>query len=151
MAYYPKLPSQQGLRGFSLLELLIALLLLTVGITTTVQTSWWGLRSSMQTQTEMLVVRGVQEYYMEMLRSKPFDQLVPMTATPGNMTTPVLPGDTSQSSPLEKIPGGSADYAIVDQDPNRKLITIHVHWTDPDGRGRDSNVSTVVTNGGVSN
>ena len=137
--------------GFSLVEVHVALLIFSVGITATLQTSWWTFQSSMQQHSALLAVKGVQEYYMEYLRSLTFDNLVVTAGNAAFTGAPPLDSSAPYAS-VDKLPGGSGIFSIQPEaGGNRKRITITVSWTDPRGRTSTSTVSTVVTRDGLTN
>ena len=127
--------------GFTLLEMLIAVLLVTVGVSWALQANVTSLRLAAQAHTALLAVKGVQEYSLEFLRSRPFNDATLVVGGPWPFTTPTLTaGD---------LPGGNVQYWVDLVSPNLKRVTVQVNWTDPDGRARSSAVSTLISCGGL--
>ncbi|HEY2155927.1 MAG TPA: hypothetical protein VGH33_09880 [Isosphaeraceae bacterium] len=109
-------------RGYGLLELTIATLLLAVAMTIVVQTAGWLAAERRGAGRRQ---RALQEAanLMERLSSRSWDELTPELAR-----AQVL-------SPATKavLRDGTLDVAIIPEtgDPPARRITIRVHWGDP--------------------
>ena len=137
--------SSKAVRGVTLFEALITVLLMSSAIAWALQANVTALRAAANSYTGLLVVKGVQEYYLEYTRSQPFASLQP-NDTGFSFTTPAT------------NPGGGLTAQRVwcytqleNNDPQLKRVTIEVGWTDPDGRPRSSTVSTLISEGGLTN
>ena len=111
--------------------------LFSAGIAWSLQANVMGLKTAAQAHTELLAIKGVQEYWLELLRSTPYDTLAPQTEFP--FTTPSLP----------ELPGGEAHYWVEPAGLNLKQVTVRVKWKDPAGHDRTSVVSTLIGKSGL--
>lgn len=132
-------------QGFTLFELLIALLLISVGISAGLQVAFSSIRLGSQAQLQLLAGKGVAEYQLELLRSKSFTDLV-VGATPFSTPTSLLPLPGS----LPNCPAGNC-YWVESVGTDLKKVTIRVVWTDSDNRARSSVISTLISKNGLSN
>ena len=134
-------PSQR--RGVTLLELLITVLIAAAAIAGTMQGVVSSLRLASETHTRLLAIKGVQEYYLEYLRSLPFDHQDLAFGFRTGVITPAL----DPASGTDQLPDGRAQYWVdPDQGSQRlKRVTIQVDWTDAGGHGHSSVVSTLIS------
>ncbi len=129
-------------RAVTLLEVLLTILLVAVGTMVALQGMWSNLRLARQSHTTLVAIKGVQEYQLELLRSRPYTD---SSLNPGTYAFTAPPLDST--SGVDQLPSGSAQYivALEGGDPNLKRLTVTVGWTDPDGRIRSSSVSTLIS------
>ena len=129
--------------GFTLLEVLVSLLLFVGGIAWMLQTSVAALRAASASYDELLAIKGVQQYQLELLRSLSFtDPLLNVNAPAGNgFSTPTLDAGA--------LRGGSGWYWVELESANLKRVTVRVLWTDSVGRTRSSVMSTLISQGGL--
>ncbi len=143
-------------QGMTFFELLIMIVLLTGGIIWGLYANFLGLRVVAQSHTALLAVKGVQEYYLEYIRSLSFDQ-IGGPGSPASLGGPFTITSTGASSTwgapaFGDLPGGQGWYWVQPgDDSNMKRVTVHVRWTDPDGRIRDSDLSTTISRSGLTN
>ena len=131
------------MRGFTLLEMLLAILLLSSGIAVVLQLCWTNVRLTAQSYTSLLAIKGIQEYQLEYLHSVGFDDPALNVATDVSFTTPAL----NATPNVDQLPGGSATYTVQPEggDPNLKRVTVTVNWTDQSNRSRSAVVSTLIS------
>ncbi len=143
--------------GFTLVEILIAMMILSVAITAALQVSNATLRLGAQSQFALWASKGVQEYYLEYFRSLSFTDVdLNVVANRACIATvaakpPVLDPATAFSK--DRLPGSDCKYWVELEggSPELKKITILVTWKDPDNRDRSSVISTLVTRDGITN
>lgn len=129
--------------AFTLIEALIMALFLSGGVSWLLQSNVMGLRLVSQAYTESLVAKGVMAYYLEHLRSLPFDAL------PGNVSA--APFDTPVLS-AGRIPDGQARLWVEDASGGAntlKKVTAQVQWTDANNRSRSSTATTLIGRQGL--
>ena len=106
-------------RGFSILELLVGLSILSIGILATTQMQWWSVRNTttgnVVTQANMLA-----ETQMETLKSQDFSLL-----GPGNFNDPNNPVDENGNA------GGiyNRSWIIANYTAFARQVTVTVQWT----------------------
>ena len=135
--------------GVTLLEVLLASLVLSIGIAGMLQGIATGLRMNQRASAAFLVSKGIQEYQLERMRS--WDFLTLASADTGVWIPVPLTGPSSDpalAQAIASLRNGQAQYK-VDPDPatpdaRLKRVTILVSWTDPDGRARSSTISTLI-------
>ena len=136
-------PQGRARRAFTLLEVLLAILLLSVGIAVVLQFCWVNLRLAQLSYTNLVAIKGVQEYELEYLRSLTFNDPALNVATNVPFTTPAL----NATPNVDQLPNGSATYTVQLEggDPNLKRVTVTVNWTDQNQRARSAVASTLIS------
>jgi Tfp pilus assembly protein PilV len=124
----PSLPYKRNIkskRGTSLLEVLCALSLVTLGVFSTLQVFGISAKQTRALAQEQRALR-ILENEIEGLRAMPFAELRQGEATP-------LGAEASELAPL---PGakGSVDVAPVENLPNLKRVTARLSWSAAEGR-----------------
>ena len=130
-------------QGFTLPEILVALLLLTSGIAWLFQANVIALRGVTDSYYELLAVKGVQQYQLEFLRSLPFaDPLLNVQMGTPFSTPTMTDGD---------LPAGAGFYSVALVNPQLKQVTVEVRWMDIGGRQRSAIASTLIGQAGLLN
>ena len=138
--------------GITLLEMLIATLVLSVGVVGILQTTSIGLKMTQHTHATLLAVRGVQEHELERIRNWSFAKLKTKAAV-NNWISLTGSESSSELNAMLSALGGTAKYWI-DSAPNLgtnsslKRVTVEVDWTDSTGP-RSSILSTWISCGGL--
>ncbi len=131
-------------RGFTMLELLLAILLFSIGIAAALQITVMSLRMAQQTFLELQAIKGIQEYYVEYLRSLNFaDTRLNQTAFKNCDPQPAHISSRSLEPTLGPA-GASCTYRVQDLSADLKLITVQVGWTDASNRARTLSATTEI-------
>ncbi len=144
-------------RGFTLFELLVAILMISIGIATGLQVASRTIKLGSQAHLRLLAAKGMQEYELEVLRSKLFGDSALINQTTGLTTcAPVPPPLTAAPPPSSQLPGGTCVYYVepetaINSHPDAKKVTVKVTWIDSDNRLRSSVISTLITKNGLTN
>lgn len=141
--------------GLTLVEALIGLFLLAAGVAWALQTNVYGLRLSQETEEALVVVKGVQEYALEVLRDTPFATLTSFTPDTWISFGSLPPGANPPS--LSALRNGVVEFRVdgLGVAPpasswNRLRVTVRVTWTDFQGRPNQTSFgSTEITRGGL--
>ena len=134
--------------GITLLEVLLAIMVIAVGVIGGLQATLANLRLADQTQSTLLAVRGVQEYTLEWLRSLDVNAPELSTSPAEHSSIPTPPGPPPA---LAALPGSNVRYWVEQEggNPNLKKVTVEVLWSDPDTRSRSAVVTTLIGNNGL--
>jgi len=141
-------------KGFTVLELLLALFFLTGGIAWILQANFMSLRKAQETHVRFLLTKGVLEYHLEYLRRQAFDggalaaQVgTALTEATVPMLNPAVSAEVAAAAPV-------ATYTVQNLDGppvNLKRATATVNWTDPAGRARTDTLTSQITRSGLTN
>ena len=145
--------------GFTLFEVLVSALVLSIGIAFALQTTVIGLKLSQKSHNEVLVTKGILEYQLEQLRSLPWANLKGYTdnVTPHDIPAPGMPTPPVMdctSNPVGDLCGGGVvqraqfwveSYAGVGDSAAMRRVRIEVQWTDPDKHQRTPRITTLIS------
>jgi hypothetical protein len=157
---------RSSVRAFTLIEVLIAVLVLTTGLMTGFYMVAMGtavdLDGKITTQAYMAAAQEV-----EILRNMPYSRLQSITRTTTNPESRFLkpdgtddasrPGDTNYNSnlvpALRNLPGRGTGGLIITNDSTAgnlcKRVTVVVRWTDKGNQPRLVTVNTNIASGGI--
>ncbi len=123
-----------------MLELTLALFILTVGVFGTIQMFHFGIAKMYAVNEANLAMRAIQNE-METLRSLPFSEL-------GNVEDGPFVSDSGEAA---KLMNAEPRVAIRDHgDPALRLkeVTVRMAWTGEHGRRIEKHVSTLIADKG---
>jgi Tfp pilus assembly protein PilV len=129
--------SRQGDRaGFSMIELVTALFVLTLGLFGTVQTYHVAMDKIRAARENAIAVRAIQNE-VEVLRSMPFGELTDKANAPFSRPAPELDALVRATPEVSISPYGDAALRL-------KEVTVSVRWSGDNGRMITKAVTTLI-------
>jgi len=131
----PKPKIQNGW-GFSLIELVVALFVFTVGMLGTVQIYHFGL-DKIRTMREAALASQAVQNEIELLRAMPFAELADRVDAPFVATPDLCTSLVNLTPALTVRPSGSPQLHL-------KEVTASIRWTGDNGRTMERSVTTLI-------
>ena len=142
--------------AFTLLEFLLAVLMLAGGISWLLYADFLSIRSAKENLLHFQITKGVLEYQLEVLRGLPFNDPALNVGPPVPFTSPIM-DPPSVDDPAYGIYNSiqwaapTASYTVQAITPELKQVVVTVVWTDPLQRQRTDRLSTLISKSGLTN
>ena len=147
----PRLPSARA--GFTIIEVMLAALVMALGIATALTALQYGLRAT-DTARNMTLAGQIMQSEIEILRLQNWSQIaaLPASATVDPSTTITTGYGSSLDSTLSTIANRFQVTRTVEDMSGRadiKLINLYVSWTGVDGRSHQLTYQTRYARNGL--